>query len=297
MQHVAGEGLRLGAVDPAGEGVGEDAGGVGGRHQGGVRSRVTVVAGERAGADEGLAPATERLDERVVVGDVEVGELAEPGQVLLPAGRVDVHQCVGTEGRDDPVAQTRVAQRLVVGEVVDGRVGGREQLDVEAVEQSARPEAGLRQLLGDAVVDRVRALGRGLHVDAEDLDQLVLEPVAAGSGAEQVPLAAEPAPDDPGVGLAGAAVAARDAEVLQRDPLRGEHPGDVVVGHHEELGRVGVRRVGDQVRGIDVAVHADEGQVAGRGEDLPGDDPHRRLAGQRAIRAQVERLHVATSCV
>ncbi len=69
---------------------------------------------------------------------------------------------------------------------VGRRVGRRQHLDVEALEQRARPELGRGELLDDCVVHARGRLTRQSLAHAEHLVQLVIEPRRARRAAKQV---------------------------------------------------------------------------------------------------------------
>jgi hypothetical protein len=97
-------------------------------------------------------------------------------------------------------------------QVVARVVGGRHELDVEAVEELSRAEVGLRQRRCDLVVDRICGLGRRPYGHPENLDELRLHPVPDRRAAEDVPVAAERPPRRAGLGVAQRDLARRDAE-------------------------------------------------------------------------------------
>jgi hypothetical protein len=80
-----------------------------------------------------------------------------------------------------------------------------------------------------------------------------------------VPVVGQQPPDGPAVGLHRlVGGAGRHTEPPGRDALAQQHPGHVVVGHHEQLGRVAERFVVGQDARVDVAVRADQRQVGGQ---------------------------------
>ena len=64
----------------------------------------------------------------------------------------------------------------VMLEPVDRRLGGRQDLDVEALEQRARTELRTLQALADAVEVSVRGARAQMHTQAEHVVKDVVEP-------------------------------------------------------------------------------------------------------------------------
>jgi len=287
VQHVARE--RLGVlrrhvtlqragVDPLRFRIGQRDGGGG---------EVAVVCCPGARGDERLATLPESFQESVVRRGVDVGQCTELADELRPAVSVDVRDGVRAEGRHDPAGQVG-GQLRVLGEVVGGRVGGGDQLDVEPIQQRSRPEAGLRDPRHDLVVQLVGGLRGRVHRQPEHLRELVLQPVAARRAEEEVPVGAELAPDLPRLGGVPA-VAAGESELVGGDALGDQHPGHVVVRHDQQLGRVAERRVGGEQPDVDVTVQAQQRQVLRRGVDPAGDVP-RGAGRQGAVRMGLQSL-------
>src|SRR5471030_28279 len=107
----------------------------------------------------------------------------------------DMHYRVRAEGRNDPPPEAGLPQPRMVSQIRGRRVGCRDELDLEAVQQVQRSEGGVVQREGERVIQPVGGLRARLDVDTEDLDQLVLEPVAGRGAPEEVPACAEAAPD------------------------------------------------------------------------------------------------------
>ena len=60
----------------------------------------------------------------------------------------------------------------------------------------------------------------------------------------------------------GSAINAGHTQILQRDPLRMEHPEHIMIGGDEQLGRVGEGFVFGKPARVGMAVGADDGQIA-----------------------------------
>ena len=171
-------------------------------------------------------------------------------------------------------------------QVVERALGRGDDLDVEPLEQRARPELGPRQAVGDVVVVGVGGLGRQAVVEAEDRLEGMVEPEPRRRAAQQVVVLGEAAPDRAAVGLGRAAVGARHAEVGERHALRAEHAEDVVVGDDEELRRIGERQVLGVPARVGVAVRADDRQVAHLGVERARKAPHRGIGRKQPVRIQ-----------
>ena len=226
----------------AGEGLGEERGGLGPRQVLGAGGGVAVVAaGGAERLEEGPALAV-GLEVAVPGGGVAAGDLAEPGDVGGEAGELGIDHRVGAVGGHDAAAPAGVADHPVPAQVVERAFGRGDRLDAEALEERARKELRAGEAVGDMVVGGVGGLGGQAAVEAEDRLEGMVEPEPRRGAAQQVVVLGEAAPDRRGVGLDRSAVRARDAEVGQRHALRAEHAEDVVVGDDEELGGVGEGR-------------------------------------------------------
>jgi hypothetical protein len=101
-----------------------------------------VVGGPGTGRDEGGPAGPQSLEEPVVRRRVDARDPGELGDVVPPGRLVQVDQGVRPEGGQDPLTQTVGGELLVVVQVGGGRVGGGDDLDLEAVEQRPGPELG-----------------------------------------------------------------------------------------------------------------------------------------------------------
>ena len=201
---------------------------------------VAVVARHRT---VGLEEAAAVLERGEVAGVAAGVDRARPGQVgheVAEVGAARLEVAVRAERRDDARGEAGVvAQGAVVVEVVHRVVRRREDLDAEAVHERARPEVRGGDGLGDAVVDRVGALGRESLGDAEDVGEHAVHPEAAGRPAEGRPVLGEQAPG--ASRLVGGERPATDAEVVERArPARGA--GGRRSGRGRRAGSSGPRR-------------------------------------------------------
>src|SRR5258706_558697 len=123
---------------------------------------------------------------RAAVGDCayEAAIIASPQRVKL--GRGDLEQRVRPERRDHATLPARLADRFVVLEAVGRRVGRRQYLDVEALEQRAWPELGRGELLNDLVVDPCCSFSGYRILNTEYPVHFVFEPCPARRAAKQI---------------------------------------------------------------------------------------------------------------
>jgi hypothetical protein len=87
-----------------------------------------------------------------------------------------------------------------------------------------------------------------------------------------------------------AAVDTRDAQSLERDALRVQHPEDVVIGRHEELRRIGKGRVLGEPARIGVAMRTDDRQIADAFVEIAGEPTRRRVRRKQPIFVQQSHL-------
>ena len=122
----------------------------------GARGRMAVIGGGGAHDGEERAALAMRGDVAAPGQRVFTGDRAESLEVVEEAEGVRIDHGIGAVRGDHAPVPAALADGDVMQQVVERRLGGRERLDVEALEQRARPELGLLQPLGDAVVGRCR---------------------------------------------------------------------------------------------------------------------------------------------
>src|SRR6185503_17102910 len=105
-------------------------------------------------------------------------------------------------------------------------------------EQCAGTELRPRETPIDVIERAVGRFCREAFGAAEHRRERVVEPDPRRRAAKQVIVPGERAPYLARVALDGAAVAPRNAEILEPDPLAVEHAEDVVVGRDEERGGI-----------------------------------------------------------
>ena len=160
-------------------------------------------------------------------------------------------------------------------QVVARIVGGGDQVDPEPPVERPGPEGRRGERVGDLVVDRVRGRGRGPDLDAEDVGQLHLQPVAHRRAAVDRPVCAERAKRLTGL-LFGERTLA-DTELRQAHAVGVQQPVDVVVGGDQQRGRVTEREVVGEPAGRHVAVRGDDRQLGHRRVQPTGHGPQRRV--------------------
>ena len=142
---------------------------------GGARGRVAVVG--RGAADRleiGAAPG-ERGEIAVVGRDVAIGDAPELRQVLDEARKGGIDDRVGTEGGEHPAAPAARLHLAVMAKVVERALRRGQGLDVEPLEQRARPEFRPLQAGGDVIVGPVGVPGAEALMEAEDFGEGVVE--------------------------------------------------------------------------------------------------------------------------
>ena len=200
--------------------------------------------------------------------------------------RVGIDDAVGTEGRDDPPAPFGL-DLVVMDEAVVGALGGGQDLDIEALEQSARTEFRLGQRLADGVVIEI---GRGClqpHLQPEDRREDMIEPGARGRPAEKIVILGEQFPD-------GAPVRRRrpargsQAHALQADALAVEHAQDIVIGPQNRLvASSNGASVANQA-GIGVAVRADDRQLLDMSEKAARNGADGFVGREKTVRMEAK---------
>ena len=159
-QHLAAELLGLGRRDRTGERALEQPLAVRLGEVAGQRRRVAVVGRGRPHRLEERAAVAVRGEVALPGQRVLAGERAEALDVVAEALELGVDDRVGAVGGDHAPLPAAGADLLVVDERIERRLGGRDHLDVEALEQRPRPERRCGQRRVDAVEIAVGGLGR-----------------------------------------------------------------------------------------------------------------------------------------
>ena len=199
---------------------------------------------------------------------------------------------IGAIRRDHTSLPAALADGDVMHEVVERRLGGRQRLDVESLEQRTWTKVGFLQPLGYAIVGRIGVLGRQRNRRVEDARQHPVEPHARRRAAEQVIVRREQAPDLARIPLGVAAVDARDAEVLELDALAVEHAKYVVVGRQQQARGIGEVAVVRKPFRVGVTMRADDRQVFDELVEVPCNRSRGRIGREKPI--GIEFVHIGS---
>ena len=200
----------------------------------------------------------------------------------MEPGKFGIDDGVRAKRWDDARRPSGVTNRLMIAQRIEGRIGGGEDFETEALVKSAGQELWIREFCGDGVEVVVCGFRREALVEAEELLKGVVEPHAGGRSAEEVVVVGEDTPDAARIFDLGHA----DFEVLERDALAVEHSIDVVVGLNEELGGIRERLVVREPCGLRVTVRADDGEVTDLGIETACDAARLRVGGKEPVIVQ-----------
>ncbi len=237
-----------------------------------------MIGRNRAHRAEERAPLLQRGHERGGPRDVPADSGRKRIEAVPPAGGEEVHHTVGSEGRAHVARPAGRTDRPVAVERVGRVVRRAERLDSGPLEEDARPELRAGELRRQLVVHGPGVVARERLVDPEHLVELMGQPQAGRCRPEEEKVVGKELPGATVVGLGRGVgrtpVSDRNPECLERDPLRVEHPQDVMVRDNEQIrgcpeGRV---RVGKESR-VDVAVRADDREAGDAVVELAGDQP------------------------
>ena len=169
-------------------------------------------------------------------------------------------------------------------QIVERPFGGRDDLDVETLEQRTRAVVVPLQLFGDCIVEAVGVFRRQQIVQPEQIGKDVIEPQPRRRAAKQIVVFGEQVPDFPTVRLDRRAVQRRHAEILQPHALREQHPEYVMIRHDQQLRRIGERFVERVPARVGMAMRTDDRQPLHALIEGAGDRTHSVLGGEQAIR-------------
>ena len=124
-------------------------------------------------------------------------------------------------------------------EVVECPIRRRDHLEVEALEQGARPIGVGFEQRRNMVVEPVGIGFRQQLIEPEQRRKRMVEPHPGRRAAEQVVVLRKQPPDCPAIRFDRRTVHRRHAKILEPHPLREQHPEDVVVRHDEQPRRIG----------------------------------------------------------
>ena len=230
------------------------------RQVGSRSARMTVIGRGRAGLGEHRAALAMRLQIAAPGVHVLIRQLAEALQRRGECLVVRIYHGVGTISSDHAAAPAAARDRSMRIERVDRRFGRRQHLDVEPLEQPARSELILHQLLADDVEVVVGGVGFESDLHLEHFRKDIVQPQRRGRAAKQMKPRCEHPPRSAWV--SGRRAAARsDTERIEIDALAVQHAIQVVVRREQQFGRVGERLVPGEPLRIGVAVRTDDRQL------------------------------------
>ena len=176
--------------------------------------------------------------------------IGDPCQLRKVSGEIWIERIehpIGAKGWDHPAGPMAGAKALVVGQIIQGRVGGGEGFNVKALKQCTGQKLRLLQTLRDVVVDRICGLrSEGLR-DLQCFTQHILHPQPGGCAEKQVPMRGEEAKY-----LAWICLSARRAnsKVCHGDTLGIEHTKHIVIRRDQKRSRIGERLILRKPTGI-----------------------------------------------
>ena len=156
------------------------------REVGGARAGMAVVGRRRAHAPEEVPAASVSREIAVPRLGVLARERGQFADAVAEAGELGVHDRVGPVRGEHTALPAAPQQRVVVRQLVERRLGRRQHLDVEALEEGPGPELGPLQAGADVFVVVVRGLHRQAVLEAEDIGEHLVEPHRGRRTAEQV---------------------------------------------------------------------------------------------------------------
>jgi len=137
---------------------------------------MTVIRGSGTRCGEVGAALAVRVQISLPGIDILARDLAEAAQRVLELLVLGIDDRVRAVRGDDAPPPAARADLVMMIERVHRRLGGRQHLDVEALEQRTRAKLVLRQLLADHVEVMIRRLGLQAHRQAEHLGKHVVQP-------------------------------------------------------------------------------------------------------------------------
>ena len=246
-----------------------------------------MVRGPRAGRDERAPTLLERVHQVAVPVDRDPGTLLEQRDVApaSPDGRRAAARPAGTSARSGRPSRGPPGRRGP--RASRRRVGGRQDLDAELVEEGERPEgraspgarrsgrrAGPRTRPRVARRRRTPRRGRAPASSAWAYPGRACQCVAKvrqiSRGSATTPGRSRRAPRGRRAARPGRRACAPGSGRGRRAATPGPPNGS---SSREQAG-------------VDVTVHRDDRQARGRGEDLAGDRPHDGVGGQRPVGVQ-----------
>ena len=226
-------------------------------------SGVTMIARGCAPRLEVLAAGPVGL-EVTGPGHRRAGHRNECLQVRSEVLAAGVDHGVGAVGRYHAAAPARVPYGIVMPE--SSRAAS--VVAMTSIRKRSNSARGLKFRAGkqviDLVINAVRAFAPEPLANAERVVQRLLEPQAGGGSPEQMKVLGKEPPDLARISFHRLAVPAPDAQPLQRNTLRVEHPKHVVIGCDEQCRRITEVPVGSEPFRIGVAMRRYDRQVRSR---------------------------------
>src|SRR5579872_114838 len=200
---------------------------------------MAVVSRRRAARLEIEAAAAMGVEVVRVSRRAETGDGDQFFDILMKAGAVGIHDEIWAVRRQDTPFPSRIADRVMRGQIIERAVRRRNRFDIETPKKRSRPELRLRQFLGDNVINPIGVFIVESLVDAEDALHRMFEPQARRRSPKKRPMSRKNPPDFSPVRLDRRAVASRYSKRLESDALRIKHAKDVMIRFDEKRRRIG----------------------------------------------------------
>ena len=194
------------------------------------------------------------------------GLLAEVCNIFRESRELRIHDGIGPERRQNPPLPIRIANRLMIGQRIQRRIGRREHFQVESFVQRTRQKLRRAQFFRDGVEVQIRGCFREPLLHSKQFLKGEVQPQARWRSAKQVVMAGENAPDFPCVFQ----FRLPDLEIVKRAALAEEHAIDVMIGLYKKFGGIGERFVLREPRSLRVPVRTHDGQTAHAVVKFPG---------------------------
>ena len=262
---------------------------LGGRTIAGLRSGMPVVG--RRGAH--------RLEERTTC--TMRREIARPGRRILAGHRTELRDVggesvelrvghrVGSIRGDHAAFPTGGANFLVMDQRIKWGLRRCDHLDVESLEQRARPKRRLREAGVDPIEVAVGGFRRQQFVDAENGVERMIEPQPRGGATKQVIVRRKRTPDLARVLFQRPAIGSRNAQILKPHTVTVEHAKHVMVGRNKKCTRVGKRGVIGKPLWVRVPMRTHDRQALHRRVEAARDGACGWISGKQAVGVEIHR--------
>ena len=253
---------------------------------GGGGARVAVVARRGAHLLEESPPLPMRVEIALPASRIAPSDVGQPVELGQKVRLVGVDDGIGPVGRHHAPAPAGLLYGLVPAQIVGRPVGGGDHLELEALEQRPRQEVRPREARRDAVIIFVGGKRRQRLGEPEQVRERRVEPQPRRRAAEQMVVFGKAPPDGAPIAFGQPAILARHAQRAQIHPLAHQHARHIMVGHDQQLRRVGKWRVFGIPARLGVPVRADQRQVADALEQIARDVAGRGVGGKQAVVVQ-----------